>query len=167
MKNFWRITALSLALTIAIAAALSLRSAHPATAMDKMYPSAGYTIHVDAIKHFPGNRSAVAHHFCRPAAGGILECQLYASDKPDARLVGVEVIVPAAMWKTFDKTEQARWHYHRWEIPRVNARMPDVSKAEAAKTVASLMETYGKVYLLWDPTSSNAPTGNPQISIVH
>ncbi|MGZ3506260.1 MAG: DUF1264 domain-containing protein [Vulcanimicrobiaceae bacterium] len=144
----------SLVLAIAVAAAvvLSLSKVHPASATAPTYPTTGWTIHLDATKHFPGNRAAVEHHFCRPASGGIIECQLYESDQPDARLVGVEVVVPASMYQKFDKEEKASWHYHRDEIPRVNLQTPDMTKEEADKVAASLMETYGKVYLLWDPT---------------
>lgn len=132
----------------------------------KTYPVNGWTLHVDAKRHFPGNPNFVAHHFCRPAAGGITECQLYDSDKPDARLVGVEVIVPSATWKTFSPTERALWHYHKVEIPKVSAVFPDMTAAEAKKTLASLMDTYGKVYLLWDASTQSSPTGQPFVYVL-
>jgi hypothetical protein len=108
-------------------------------------PIPDFKLHVDAKKHFPGDPNAIAHHWCRPADGGIIECALFSSDAPNAQLVGVEVVVPTAMWKTFSKSEQALWHYHRVEIPKVSATMPGMSAAEAKKVTASLMETYGKV----------------------
>ena len=52
-------------------------------------PSEGWTLHIDAIKHFPGNPDLIAHHYCKAVVGGLLECRLYDSDAPDARLVGV------------------------------------------------------------------------------
>jgi hypothetical protein len=77
--------------------------------------------------------------------------------------VAIETIVPTAVWKTFPPSEQARWHYHRIEIPKVSATMPDVSAAEAKKVVASLMETYGKVYIFWNPAVSKYPVGQPAV----
>ena len=124
-------------------------------------PATSFTLHIDAKRHFPGNPNFIAHHWCRPAAGGITECQLYDSDAANARLVGVEVVVPTATWKTFSKSEQALWHYHRVEIPKVSATLPGLSDAEAKKIVASLLETYGKIYLLWDPSANNQPLGKP------
>ena len=129
-------------------------------------PASGFTLHIDAKRHFPGNPDFVAHHWCRPAAGGITECQLYDSDAPNARLVGVETVVPTATWKTFNKSEQALWHYHRVEIPKVSAVMPDMSPAAAKKMTASLLETYGKVYLLWDPSTNNQPLGKPFVNVL-
>jgi hypothetical protein len=161
-----RVVACFVALSLAATAAVFL-SAPPASAAATAYPNAGWTIHVDAKRHVPGNPDFVVHHFCRNVAGGWLECQLYDSDAPDARLIGVETIVPADVWQTFPATEKPLWHYHRDEIPKVSAVMPDVSADVAAKTVASLYETYGKIYLFWDPSAQSMPTGWPFVSILH
>jgi hypothetical protein len=129
-------------------------------------PAKGFKLHIDAKRHFPGNPNFIAHHWCRPAAGGITECQLYDSDSANARLVGVEIVVPTATWKTFSNSEQALWHYHRVEIPKVSATLPGMSPAEAKKVTASLLETYGKIYLLWDPSSKNQPVGQPFVYVL-
>jgi hypothetical protein len=126
-------------------------------------PATNWTIHIDALKHFPGHPDEVAHHWCRSIGNGMLECQIYPSDDPNAPLVAIETIVPAAVWKTFPPSEQVLWHYHRTEIPKVSATMPDVSAAEAKQVVESLMETYGKVYILWNPVDSKYPVGQPTV----
>lgn len=138
---------------------------HSATAAS-VSPATNWTIHIDALKHFPGHPDEVAHHWCRSIGNGMLECQIYTSDTPNAPLVAVETIVPAAVWKTFPRSEQLLWHYHRVEIPKISARMPDVSPAEAKKVVASLMETYGKVYILWNPVTSKYPIGEPRVYVL-
>ena len=129
-------------------------------------PSEGWTLHIDAKKHFPGNSDLIAHHYCKPVAGGFYECQLYDSDAPDARLVGVEVVVPADTYSKFSADEKALWHYHKTEIPKVQATLPDLSPEEAAKVVKSLEETYGKIYLLWDPSKGDLPIGNPSVYVL-
>jgi hypothetical protein len=164
-------TCTCLALIVALSSAtreVTAANAATSTAMKAAVtsPANGFTLHIDAKRHFPGNLNLVAHHWCRPAAGGITECQLYESDAPNARLVGVETVVPTATWKTFNKSEQALWHYHRVEIPKVSASMPDMSPAEAKKVAASMMETYGKVYLLWDPSANDQPVGKPFVNIL-
>lgn len=111
-------------------------------------PSAGFTLHIDAEKHFPGNDKKIAHHYCKPVSGGLTECQLYDSDTKDARLVGVETIVDTKTWQGFSDEEKGVWHYHKEEIPKINAKLPDLSAEEAAKVVKSIEETYGKIYLL-------------------
>lgn len=129
-------------------------------------PHEGFTLHIDAEKHFPGDEKKIAHHFCKQVSGGLTECQLYNSDSPDAKLVGVEMVVPTETWSKFDPSEQAMWHYHKEEIPKINAKLPDLSDEEAAKVVKSLEETYGKIYLLWDPSVSDQPLGNPSVHVL-
>jgi hypothetical protein len=145
-----------------LAVSLAIFGLHSAKATT-VSPATNWTIHIDALKHFPGHPNEVAHHWCRSIGNGMLECQIYASDDASAPLVAIETIVPTAVWKTFPPSEQALWHYHRIEIPKVSATMPDVSAAEAKKVVASLMETYGKVYILWNPAISKYPVGQPAV----
>jgi Protein of unknown function (DUF1264) len=128
-------------------------------------PSEGWTLHIEALLHFPGKPSMVAHHYCKPVSG-MIECQLYDSDAPDARLVGIETVVDAATYAKFPEAEKRMWHYHKTEIPLVSARLPDLSAEEAAKVVKSLEETYGKIYLIWDPGNQRLPTGNPSVTVL-
>jgi hypothetical protein len=154
------------AISLVAAALGSLRAPVSAAAPAMTSPANGFTLHVDAKKHFPGNPDFIAHHWCRAAAGGITECQLYDSDAANARLVGTEIVVPTATWKKFSKQEQALWHYHRIEIPKVSATLPGMDPAAAKKVVASLMETYGKIYLMWDPSVQSMPVGQPMVYVL-
>jgi hypothetical protein len=58
------------------------------------------------------------------------------------------------------------WHYHKTEIAKVSATLPDLSPEEAAKVVKSIEETYGKIYLVWDPGLQSLPTGNPSVTVL-
>lgn len=68
--------------------------------------------------------------------------------------------------KAFSASEQALWHYHKTEVPKVSATLPGLSAEEAAKVAESLEETYGKIYLLWDPARRSVPTGRPIIALI-
>ena len=162
IRPFRIVVGLGLVAAASVAFALQRQSADAA----KAYPNAGWTIHIDAKKHFAAHPNEIAHHFCRSTAGGMLECQIYDSDAANAHLVAVETIVPKAVWAKFSPAEQAKWHYHRVEIPKVSATTPDMTPAEAKKLVASMLETYGKVYVLWDPMTSAMPLGDPTITIL-
>jgi hypothetical protein len=133
---------------------------------DATKPTEGWSLHIDAKLHFPGKPGMIAHHYCKPVSGGLTECQLYDSDAGDARLVGVEVIVAPDIYKKFSAAEKKMWHYHKVEIPKVSATLPDLSQEEAAKVVKSMEETYGKVYLLWDPGMAAVPIGRPTVTIL-
>jgi hypothetical protein len=167
MKKFTLFLAVLLAFSLGLLG--SRFTSKPAAASAPAMPSAGWTLHIDALKHFgTGHAAQVAHHWCKAVAGGLLECQIYDSDAANARLVEIETIVPTAVWKSFSKSEQALWHYHRVEIPKVSATLPGMAPAQQKKVVASLLETYGKLWLLWDPldTPNGWPTGKPSIIVL-
>lgn len=131
-------------------------------------PTQGWNLHIDAEKHFGDAHPAeIAHHWCKPVSNGLTECQIYNSDAPDAQLVAVETIVAPAAYKAFPAQEQAMWHYHKDEIPKVNARLPDLSPAEAKKVVESISDSYGKVWVLYDPMATNGmPIGQPSVTVL-
>ncbi len=128
-------------------------------------PTDGWTLHVDAKKHVPKMPNVVAHHYCKKLSDKFIECQLYDSDKPDAKLFGIEVIVDKETWNKFPAEEKKQWHYHKDEIPKVDAKFPDMSAEESQKMLKDIEETYGKVYILWDP-AKGGPVGKPVVSIL-
>lgn len=131
-------------------------------------PSQGWTIHIDAEKHFgDAHATEIAHHWCKPVSGGMTECQIYDSDAADAHLVGAETIVSPAVYKSFSPQEQALWHYHKTEIPKVNAKLPDMTPAQAKQLIAQISDTYGKIWIMYDPMSTNnLPTGQPAVVVL-
>lgn len=141
-------------------------SAEETAAPQGMRPTDGWTLHIDAKRHIPKMPDMIAHHYCKQVSGGLFECQLYDSDKPDARLIGVEVVVDKEIWKKFSKKEKALWHYHKTELKKVDPTLPDLSPEEGAKTMMGMEETYGKVYILWNPAKDD-PIGRPAVSILH
>lgn len=126
-------------------------------------PSEDWAFHLDALAHFPGDTQMVAHHWCKPVSGGLIECQIYDSDAADARLVGIEVISDAASFAAFDKEEQALWHSHGQEAPAVTDSLPDLLPEVIDGVEAGLQETYGKTYLFWDPSAGDLPVGQPGV----
>jgi hypothetical protein len=166
MKSFS--IAAAIALAFALGAMMPRLPSNTAAAATGPNPTQGWNLHIDAERHFgDAHPTEIAHHYCKPVAGGLTECQIYDSDAPDAHLVAVETIVAPATYKTFSSQEQALWHYHKDEIPKVNAKMPDLTSAEAAKTVAGMLDTYGKVWLLFDPlATNNMPIGQPVVMVL-
>jgi hypothetical protein len=157
------------ALVAAFAVGLIAGRLHPAAPADaaSINPSQGWTLHIDAEKHFgDAHPTEIAHHWCKPVSGGMTECLIFDSDAPDARLVEVETVITPAVYNSLSPEEQALWHYHKVEIPKVNAKLPDMTPAEAAKTVAAMSDTYGKVWMLWDPLANANPVGMPTVIVL-
>lgn len=158
------------AVVLALVLGAALGHAHPSAALAAAAntgPTDGWTLHIDADQHFGDAHPAeIAHHWCKAVAGGLLECQIYDSDAPDAHLVAVETIVGPKVYGSFTPTEQAFWHYHKTEIAKVHATLPGMTPEQAAKTVAAISDTYGKVYVLWDPLTNVNPIGTPTITVL-
>ena len=129
-------------------------------------PSAGERGHFDLAVHFAWDPAAIAHHWCKPVAGGFVECLIYASDDPDAPLVAVEEVVPEAVYNGFDPAEQRLWHSNVAEAAAgSDPSRPAPSLAEAATAAAQAGgATYGKLILLGDPeTVGDLPLGPPRV----
>ncbi len=165
-----RVGATALVCAAFVAGLLVPRPAGPAQAADNtpVSPAQGWNLHIDAQKHFGDTHpDEIAHHWCKPVSNNVTECQIYSSDSADAQLVAVETIVGPAMYNAFSKSEQAVWHYHKDEIPKVNATLPGKTPAEAKQIVDSISNTYGKIWLLYDPMTTNGmPTGQPTITVL-
>ncbi len=83
---------------IVLAGALAFASVAPGTVAQDATPagtnpSAGERGHFDLAVHFPWDPARIAHHWCKPVAGGFAECLIYASDDPDAPVMAVEEVV--------------------------------------------------------------------------
>ncbi|MBI4288437.1 MAG: DUF1264 domain-containing protein [Chloroflexi bacterium] len=121
-------------------------------------PAFGYTLHIDAIKHINTAPELVVHHYCKSITDQVSQCLLFDKDGPNARLIGVETIISPQMYAALPEAEKPNWHYHKTEIPQVDAKLPGLSEKEAAAVVAKLEDTYGKVVIFWEPKDP-APIG--------
>ncbi len=129
-------------------------------------PGAGERGHFDLAVHFAWDPAAIAHHWCKPVAGGFVECLIYANDNPDAPLVAVEEVVDEATYNGFDPAEQQLWHSNVAEAAAgADPNRPAPSLAEAATAAAQADgATYGKLILLGDPeTVGDLPAGPPRV----
>lgn len=168
MNKYYVALSICIAFTLGMLVPRAHTHAAVAATMTQTSPTQGWNLHIDAEKHFgDAHPTEIAHHWCKPVSNGLTECQIYNSDAADAQLVAVETVVGPATYKSFPASEQALWHYHRTEIPKVNATMPGMSPDDAKKTLASLYETYGKVWVLYDPmTTNDQPVGQPTVTIL-
>ena len=82
-------------------------------------------------------------------------------DKP----IGFEYIISSAQYNSLSDHEKKYWHYHKTEIPRAHATLPDLTAKEAAPLLPAIGETYGKVIYFQQPHDL-LPLGEPYVVIV-
>ena len=126
-------------------------------------PAQGFALHIDAKKHINNMPDQVVHHYCKNIDAQVIQCLLFDSDEPNAHLIGAETIISPEIYGQLPEEEKANWHYHKDEIPLVDAKLPGLSDEEAQNVAATIQDTYGKVVIFWEP-GTPAPMDAPSIT---
>jgi len=110
------------------------------------------------------SRQLAAHHYCARVSPEVMQCVIYDSSDPDARLVGIEYIVSARLFRTFSAAERKLWHSHRFEVTSGQLVAPGLTEAAEKVLMKELVLTYGKTWQTWHvDRNGQAPLGIPQL----
>jgi hypothetical protein len=149
-------TLLSTAFFVSIAAGgATAQTASPVTPADR------HTIHVTAPHVVNGKVMGPYHHYCKLLSPDpVLECLIYGSTDPGARLEQIEYIIAKsttrngsvllADWNKY-------WHDHKQEVSTGRVKVLDVSPEEAKKVADLLTNTDGIIFHLW-PHDEEVPS---------
>ena len=91
--------------------------------------------HVCGFHFYNGEpqRQVIAHHYCSHRGEDFLQCVIYDSDKPNARLIGIEYIISEKLFRTLPEEEKKLWHSHVYEVKSgvlITPRLPNVAENE-------------------------------------
>lgn len=109
----------------------------------------------------------VAHHLCHQLKPDLMQCALYDSNKPGAKLTGIEYIVPDDRFDQLPEEEKQYWHPHNFEILGGTLVAPEVPDDMAI--LAGKMNSYGKTFHMWmtgtvTGESEDFPYGAPTLA---
>lgn len=102
--------------------------------MQSMEPISKIHLHLNGFHCYyeDKTRQLEVNHFCSKLNSEMHQCVLYDSNKPDARLIGVEYIISSKLFNELSDEEKPYWHPHSYEIasgltqaPRVPEMMED------------------------------------------
>jgi len=131
------------------------------------YPPIGdIHAHVCGIHFYNGDisRQIIAEHYCAHRSDEVLQCVIYDSSKPGARLIGIEYIVSAKIFESLPAEEKKLWHSHNYEVKSgvlTAPGMPDTAEKDLMKV---LIGTYGKTWHTWQvDRDAKLPMGIPQL----
>ncbi|KAK1275389.1 hypothetical protein QJS04_geneDACA012893 [Acorus gramineus] len=110
------------------------------------------------------SRQIETHHYLSRLSQDFLQCPVYDSDSPTARLIGVEYIISDRLFEGLPAEEQKLWHSHAYEVKTglwVNPRVPEmIQKTE----LENLARTYGKFWCTWQvDRGDRLPLGAPAL----
>lgn len=116
-------------------------------------PADGHTVHVIAPHVVAGKVMGPYHHYCKVLSPEpVIECLVYSSSDPGARLEQIEYIIAKSITRTgaISLTNwNKNWHDHRQEIATGRMQVLDLPP-EKAKEIADLVATTdGIIFHLW------------------
>lgn len=122
--------------------------------------------HVCGFHFYNGDldRQVIAHHYCSHLGEDMMQCVIYDSDKPDAKLIGIEYIISAKLFETLDPDEKKLWHSHVHEVKSGQLIAPRIPAAAEKELMKDLVGTYGKTWHTWQvDRGDKVPLGIPQL----
>ncbi len=129
-------------------------------------PLAGYTIHVTAPHIMDGEVIGPFHHFCKPINADIIQCILFESTDPNARMTEVEYMVSKKLARSVlpKWSHRKNWHDHQQEIETGRVAILNPSDAKSQKQLAEYVgKTDGIIFHLW-PHGAPIPDGSVGIA---
>ncbi|KAL1824110.1 hypothetical protein ACET3Z_010888 [Daucus carota] len=110
------------------------------------------------------SRQIETHHYVTRLNNDFLQCAVYDSDQPNARLIGVEYIISARILETLLPEEQKLWHSHAHEITSGLWANPRVPEMVNSGELQDLVNTYGKFWCTWQTDRGDRlPLGAPAL----
>jgi hypothetical protein len=150
-----------------IAASAVAQSAEKTKSAAPSFPPIGdIHAHVCGIHFYNGDmsRQVIAEHYCAHLSDEVLECVIYDSDKPGARLIGIEYIVSAKIFESLPAEEKKLWHSHNYEVKSGVLTAPGMADAAEKDLMKVLIGTYGKTWHTWQvDRGDKLPLGIPQL----
>ena len=128
-------------------------------------------LHIEAINHLipHGDDSVldmIVHHHCKVYDDMTAACLLFPTGMGDQdKPYGIEYVIGAEDYEKLSENEKQYWHYHKTEIPKVNATLPDLTAEQAEPLMPILNETYGKVVYFWQ-IGDEYPVGEPFVVVI-
>jgi hypothetical protein len=124
-----------------------------ASALVAAGPAENFDIHVVAPHVVDGVLMGPFHHYCKLAQQEplVLECLLYTSSAPDARMIGVEYMIDKKLTRTNVPLETWNTYYHDHEIEIAGGRVQvlDRPEVEAKALAEAAAKTDGVIWKLW------------------
>lgn len=108
-------------------------------------------------------RQVVAHHFCAHVDADLMQCVIYDSNRPDAKLIGIEYVLSARRFKTLPPEEQRLWHSHAYEVKSGLLAAPWLRDTAEKAFMKDFAGTYGKTFHTWQVDRDPLPLGIPQL----
>ncbi len=157
-----------------VATAAKVGSGHPlkhrvldlaASTMQRKFPVEAMSTYLNGIHLYADDmgRQIEACHFCIHLQHDLHQCVIFDSNKPDARLMGIEYIISADRFARLPEAEKLLWHSHHYEVKSGMLVAPGIPELAERAYFKDLISTYGKTFHNWQVDKDDFPYGIPQL----
>jgi len=129
-------------------------------------PLKSFSTYLDGFHFYNGNINAQmeAHHFVSQLNEDFYQAIIFDGNEKDAKIMGIEYIVSARLFKTLDEEEKKLWHSHHHEVKSGTLIAPGIPEEAEHELMEKLVSTYGKTIHTWHTDQKQAlPVGSPMI----
>ena len=122
--------------------------------------------YLDGFHFYNGKPQAQmeAHHFCGHVNEDVIQCVIFDGNTASARIMGVEYIVSATLFKSLSPEEKHLWHSHVHEVRSGQLIAPGIPELAEHELMEELAGTYGKTWHTWHTDRPDAlPLGAPML----
>lgn len=122
-----------------------------------------HLVGVHVIKEAP-DRQFVAHHYCQQLDDGVIQCAVFDSDGPGARLMGTEYVVSDDVYLSLSAEEQQYWHPHTYEVDGGLLAAPELPPDQEEALLNTIRSTHGRTWNVWATGEDSLPVGKPDLA---
>ena len=136
-----------------------------AGAMQHKYPLDAMSTFLNGFHFYADDmgRQVEASHFCIHLRHDLHQCVIFDSNKPDARLIGIEYIISKDRFLGLPDEEKRLWHSHHYEVKSGELIAPGIPELAERAYFGDLVTTYGKTFHNWQVDRHDFPYGIPQL----
>lgn len=117
--------------------------------------------------HFESGHLERQSRVCMYCAGldeDLAQCLIFDGPGPRARLIGIEYIISADLFRKLPEEEKRLWHSHVHEIKSGQLAVSGLDRDCELKLLEQFQTTYGKTWYTWNPASKGGPPlGAPKL----
>jgi hypothetical protein len=129
-------------------------------------PLKRFSTYLDGFHFYNGNIEAQmeAHHYVSQLNEDVYQAIIFDGNGKDAKIMGIEYIITARMFKTLTKEEKRLWHSHGFEVSSGSLIAPGIPETAEHELMEKLISTYGKTIHTWHTDQQRTlPVGAPMI----
>lgn len=129
-------------------------------------PLKQFSAYLDGFHFYNGNLQAQmeAHHYVSQLNADVYQAIIFDGNGKDAKIMGIEYIITAKLFRTLSAEEKKLWHSHAYEVKSGSLIAPGIPEAAEHELMEKLVSTYGKTIHTWHTDQERAlPLGSPMI----